>query len=430
MPEDKKILCAECGDNEANEHFSIYDDTIVYLCYACADGLRLGRNKKVRQCSVCGVITIADKNGHDISEYTTHPRNNWLCTKCLEAAKRKCHNCKKEFILVNHPTNKSGKQIRTPDRTITICMDCADKKHFVCPGCDKEHTYSDIGGSLSEFDGALACRNCTSRNDIKSKIKLNYQTRLDPVTLKVKRGGTLTGEHHRSLKSGVFGIEMEVEGSNGEKIKELHNKFNRLIPVENIGGETRLFITKRDGSLADDGVEIVTQPLTYSMWRNKTMVDMIQFIDDNFIISERCGIHISINTSHMLFPRKLNLQRSAVVIGPYSSAVCNRNPNHYCDIGLNKRANSQGVLCSEHHGYLVFYNNGRTEFRGFAATKKHEVLMKYINFVRMIIDFSEIKGEINYDSYKTWLTNHSAYNQMFGNCYPSAIIDREMTYEF
>jgi len=310
-------ICEACGciDEELVE-VEVNGETRE-VCEACAQ--RLG----YRQCDDCGEWVLESEEG-----YTTAD-GDFICESCYENDYVVCEDCG-EIIRQDDAYFVHRQSSLHPWRTIegyvcgdcfddyTRCDDCgeyfpdsfihSDYYHNICDNCfdDNWTVCEDCGAILrrddayySERRDADLCESCYSDcddnrdfHDYSYKPEPEFQFRTGELEkLKTLRNRYVSDyEAQESIRT--FGVELEVDKGNDHD--ELTSELVEL-------GQP--IYMKHDGSLGDEGVEIVTHPcsLEYHMyelrWAEISRVCKANGYKSHDAVT--CGLHIHVGRASL-----------------------------------------------------------------------------------------------------------------------------------
>ncbi len=207
-------------------------------------------------CEYCN--TPLDEDNHHYFDGTS------MCRECHDERVTTCEHC--------------GQEVWTDDNSgcsrLFLCQDCYDNHYNSCESCGRTIHYDDCH-YLEDDDSDAYCRECYEERH-ESYIE-SYNYRPDP---------DFYGQGDRYL-----GVELEIDNGNhrDNTAKELHqlaNKNNELIYI------------KHDGSL-DNGMEIVTHPMTLSYHKNEMpwadVVEICRKAGFRSHMASTCGLHVHVS---------------------------------------------------------------------------------------------------------------------------------------
>lgn len=210
--------------------------------------------EKVYHCSRCGVeIRSEDVTVFDGEE---------LCPSCLE----------RETVLCEHCGDRIWRDDNAGNSYITLCQDCYDNHYTNCErcGCIILEDYANY------VDDDPYCDDCYDRLKGDHPIH-DYSYKPDPI---------FYGSGKR-----FFGVELEIDEGGKD-----NDNAEALLDIANLYDE-KIYI-KCDGSL-DDGMEIVTHPMTLDYHKNQMPWQDIMY--EAIVLgykshkSGTCGLHVHVN---------------------------------------------------------------------------------------------------------------------------------------
>lgn len=205
----------------------------------------------------------------------------WQDDSCYIDDKIYCQECYDEYYTTCAGCDDTIR--REDDNTYRMdgeyyCEDCYHDRYSTCDGCQCVFHNDDI--QYVESEDEYRCSDCR-RQRISRNIH-DYGFMPDAVFQKEKWEDDL-----------YLGIELEVLH------KEYGNAADDLLAyLEELKVENRFYF-KNDGSLDDEGFEIVTHPETLkSIHRNLKLIKIFEWLNKNDFDSEKsglCGLHVHIN---------------------------------------------------------------------------------------------------------------------------------------
>jgi len=221
------------------------------------------------------------------------------------------------------------------------------------------------------------------------------------------------GKQNEEYKTRYYGLEMEFNNCNPQKVYELGEK-NKLYT-------DKWIYNKRDGSISY-GVEVVTSPLDRKSINvlMKKMQPIFDYVDSKQY-HEGAGLHIHVTKKSISIQDRYKL----CILLNSSKGQIEKNFMYF----LSGRATTplsaeQSVydgyfklgesdrLCplSCGHGVALNTSNSATyEFRIFKSSNKPEVLLSYVELVDTMIDFVHVNGikDITISNYINYLKLNS-----------------------
>lgn len=414
---EEQIFCDDCGSRiypiEMKNSIKITNDwrkTDEYVCQDCKDNYE--------QCSCCGEWVWQDDLIYceDDGEY--------YCDSCANENLYYCEKCEQ------YHSYDDRVEVYTRYGSQYWCQDCADNFASRCADCGSY--FDDDYYTLYEGDdGDYYCEDCIDyhRNeyeeengdrriwdyhDHKSESNIFYGE-AKKCWQKYLGGGRRTD----NIKHCV-GFELEVDYGN--------DKTNCIDDIEDILGDDRVYY-ESDGSLSEDGFEIISQPHTFEeFWRIKDKwAEMLQAIKDNGFSShdaKHCGLHIHISREAFganKYKQSLAVGKIINFLESYKNdikRISRRNDMGYCgwfdfECGtkINKITREIYRKAGRYYGdryHTVNTSNGNTiEFRFFRGTLNEKSFFASFDFIFNLVKNSKnIKWSECHDVNK-WLEGMS-----------------------
>lgn len=310
-------------------------------------------------CSHCGALIATD----DYDEVN----GEIICTDCTEHHTTTCDCCGSRIWL----SDEYG------DEYTTLCSHCYHNHYTRCSCCNALIHEDDA----YHLDGYAYCRDCYDEERDKCSNIHDYSYKPEPIFL---------GDNDR-----YFGVELEIDGAGkdddyAEEILEIANNDNEHIYI------------KSDGSL-DDGMEIVTHPMTLDFHKSYCWADVMRkaislgYRSHN---TSTCGLHIHVNRSCLGETRE---EQDEVISRILFFVEKNWNEllkfSRRSEYSINRWAARYGfektgkeILDKAKKG-----NNGRyaavnlcnyatIEFRLFRGTLKYNTFIATLELVNLIVD--------------------------------------------
>lgn len=312
-------------------------------------------------CSHCGVLI----ENEDFDTVNGEP----ICQDCADRYTVICDRCGATIWL----EDSYG------DEYTTLCRNCYENHYTRCSCCDALLHEDDA----YHLDGYDYCSECYHDEVDKSRSIHDYGYKPEPI---------FYGESDR-----YFGVELEIDGAGKDS-----DNADSLLEIANDSNE-RIYI-KSDGSL-DDGMEIVTHPMTLDYHRsfcwNEIMEKAISMGYRSHQTST-CGLHIHINRDSLGDDREEQeevISRILYFIEHHWNEMLKFSRRS--EYSMNRWAARYGfektgreILDKAKKG-----NNGRyaavnlmnyatIEFRLFRGTLKHNTLIAAIELVNEICDLA------------------------------------------
>lgn len=286
-------------------------------------------------------------------------------------------------------------------------------------GCDRVE-YLDFSKYTGFNDCSIkfrtVCRNCN--NLIKNKsmchnccsLYLNAEDNIDPVTHHCYKCLKQKNINYYSYKPDVvrftnssnrdfcIGVELELNGA--VNYKDLFQKSNNVLALfktslKNDSNINQFVYLKRDGSIGNYGFEMVSQPATIQIHKNKipwnTFFKKYQLSKRN-----RCGLHFHVDRSYLKDNAIRMLDFFVNNNVEYISAIAGRKPNHYCYSVTVK--NRLGVSSSRYE--MINFGLEKTiQFRFFKSPKTYSSFMQRLEFTDAICKFFNSKSDYSLKKY-------------------------------
>lgn len=318
------------------------------------------KKKNGLYCSHCGALI---EEGEDYEEVN----GEVVCTECYENQTVTCDRCG-EVIWI---------EASYGDEYTTLCRRCFEN-HFVrCSCCDALLHEDDA----YHIDGYAYCSDCYHDELDKNRSIHDYGYKPDPVFF---------GDSHR-----YFGVELEIDGAgkdsdNADEILSVGNRNDEFIYI------------KSDGSL-DDGMELVTHPMSLDYHKNYCWEGIMKKAISLGYRSHQtstCGLHIHVNRD--CFGKSRDEQDEVI------SRILFFVETHWAELlkfsrrseySMNRWAARYGyeksgreILdkakkgCQGRYAAINLMNFSTIEFRLFRGTLKHNTLIAAIELVNAICD--------------------------------------------
>ena len=214
-------------------------------------------------CARCRVA-INGENFHDFN-------GEIYCENCYNNETAECAHCGERILCEDNAGTDN----------FVLCRSCYTDHYTICHGCghiiyqDDAHYHNGYNEDSAYCDDCF-CDDNDEGEDDKKPIH-NYSYKPDPI---------FYGNGTR-----FFGVELEIDYGG-----ETSNNANELLKIGNSGCE-KIYI-KRDGSL-DEGMEIVTHPMTLDFHKNKMpwLEIMKKALEKHYLShkTDTCGLHIHVN---------------------------------------------------------------------------------------------------------------------------------------
>ena len=265
MELEEKLICSDCEMTvDEDRVYQGLDDEI--LCEQCF-------YDKYFYCERCGRVEYQDEETSIYTDCRNQHSEMW-CRDCRDSRAFYCSSCGDWYSdeeVTSYETHNSD----------VVCEYCREDHYTRCYNCDE--LYHDDDVYYDEDGDEHYCSECWH----------NHQRR---------NLGLITGYHDRppieyyygkdeqpTMPFKGFGIELEVDDGNisrGEMSQELHD----------IVGDHIYY--NRDGSLGENGFEIITMPHTEKALYEIEWEDVLRHLVGNGFTShnnKKCGLHMHIS---------------------------------------------------------------------------------------------------------------------------------------
>lgn len=325
--------------------------------------LTMEENKdNVLYCSHCGAIIDEDEDYETVD-------GDIVCTDCIENHTTTCDRC--------------GRIIWTSDSYgddyTTLCSCCYHNHYTRCSCCDTLLHEDDA----YHLDGYDYCSDCYHDEVDKCRSIHDYGYKPEPI---------FYGDSQR-----FFGVELEIDGAGKDS-----DNADEILAVAN-NDEEHIYI-KGDGSL-DDGLEIVTHPMSLEYHKNYCWNDILNKAVSLGYLSHQtstCGLHIHVNRSCL---GEGSVQQDIVIARILYFIEHHWNEllrfSRRSEYSINRWAarygyekNGMDILEKAKKGNLGRYaavnlmNYATIEFRLFKGTLKYNTLIAALELVDAICDLA------------------------------------------
>lgn len=290
-----------------------------------------------------------------------------------------------------------------------FCEDCINKHVFFCNSCntyyyeehfdrinldDEKNMCKSICGICFEND-YFRCTHCCKIQKISSECDLNSYVCEKCINnySSLKKDNNFLINHSRFIPQLKFykydqeetelfiGVELELAGKHENYInflKEIHNN-------------TKFVYCKRDGSLPNYGVEIVSHPATINFHNNSSewikIFDLINKYEINN--TNNCGLHFHFSKKYFSDDNIKFLDYFINNNEKIMKEIGGRSLKNYCSI-RKKLFDQWGTrFCSNHCDAINITNKNTIEIRFCASTYEYDIFRQRMNDVFNIIMFSK-----------------------------------------
>lgn len=378
--ENEKV-CENCG--AAEDIVETEDGN--FLCINCAKELDCSF------CEECEQWKNADRF-HGLHRRNPRQFETYLCEDCLEENDDyiKCYECGEWF-----DTNYSA-MVDTSYGT-TICVGCYEENYVTCEKCGEVITVGD-----AEWDDDTNAYYCTSCYEKRQNIK-NYSYKPQPIFTSLENGEVKKRYIDAADETLMFGIELEIDtGYAPEDCADL------------LVSKSDDIYLKHDGSLSEDGIEIVTHPcsLEYHMkklgWENISNAALSYSYESHN--AGDCGLHVHVGRRQLAlsnWKREYTVAKIVMLIDRHKleikrfsrrkesqirdwAALPNLGFEEMENLTEDKAIEIAGSENGNHSRYQALnLNNSETiEFRIFNGTLKVSTIYATLQFVSNMCEYA------------------------------------------
>lgn len=345
--------CRHCGD-----YFDPAESGIEGVCPTC----------EAERYSVCPECRQTRAN----RDFITLEGGHTICRTCASTIACRCDECGRWHLIdeVGHITDRHGNR---------ICERCQEGWSR-CERCGEWHPDDE----MREFGGRRVCFRCAA--DEAHEGVQSYYFKPQPVFHRAD------GEPADGL---LLGVELEMDHGDGDAAAA------RII--QEFGSDWLYF--KRDGSL-DDGVELVTHPISPAVMMSDEVRDMWSRISEIALEeglrshdTRTCGLHVHVNRDYFGKPGKrqemAELKLSTIADRFFEPlTIFSRRRSEQLrqwakrpmlpetEDGWQQRAKCcRSLSCSDRYRAVNVTNEATIEFRLFRGTLKVPTLLATFQFV-------------------------------------------------
>lgn len=395
------MICYECGKMIGEGQFTIIDNKVY--CNDCTI-----------ECVDCGEIIPKD--------VATKTNNGYVCEDCLENYCY-CNNCEKYYHCYD-TTYIDGNIYcdNCRDDLFTVCNDCnewvnlddalwvEDGEYYICESCYENYVTCDSCGDIIRYEDAYYSNDCyyceTCYDDKLPKVIYNYHSFDNYRLLK------LPDEEESKIQT--YGFELEVSGD-----RDYAEDFLRFFDDEEV-------ILMNDGSIVDDGFEIITMPMSeryiYEVFMPKFSKGLKFLRENDFAGHNHGGLHIHVGyinpktlaelASILYYGNEIDkntwhriTQRSSSAMSRWSSL-----DNH---INSYEEIKNEGYSTISNTRYTAINYDYRTstyEFRIFNSNIREERFLKNFECVKALLDYaSKSRKKCNTDGFIKYVNKNPLF---------------------
>lgn len=252
--DDNYNVCCDCGELVPKDELAETTDG-DYVCGSCRN------NGDWFYCEDCE-RWFKDGNGREVD-------GRYVCDSCIDHGDyHQCEDCGD----YHHEDNMHD--VGGPHSYRWVCEDCYDNYHY----CDRCGSW--VGDDDYNFDREMCCT-CAEEDDDENGVHEYHWG----------HGGWIGGpffcnDEPRILMPLTYGVEIEMAGGDFD--------------IDAMGDGDEMYHFEHDGSLDDDGVELITQPcsLAYHQnefgWENILQKSTRRGFRSHDCTSCSCGFHVHI----------------------------------------------------------------------------------------------------------------------------------------
>jgi len=325
--------CEECGREAELTHL----EGVGYVCSEC--------ESEFSQCDDCHLY--ADRDG-----MTILANGERICHSCIDlGGYGRCDNCGEYAAEDDMTILANGQQ---------VCESCINSDdYYECRECGEIHHYSD----MSTDDICDACW-----EEMRHRIRDHHE-----------------GPDPNPLDDGepLIGVELEIDG--GERADVVDQLMD-------LSDSEALFWMEEDGSLSDEGIEIISHPASAHYHTHKyPWADICHIVSKAGYYSHNtsdCGLHIHLER------RRLSIrQQLAIGVHIYNhlqqwQQFCRRKVNGYCKSKPPEKHLEELRACpsyppiqDDRYEVLNYQNADTIEFRLPRGTLKPETIKATIQAI-------------------------------------------------
>lgn len=242
-----------------------------------------------------------------------------------------------------------------------LCESCYDEIVYTCNDCGSEGTDDDM---VCDEWGDRRCEGCCDRS--RSGVS-DYGDR---------SADTMRSETSDKLK---YGIELEVEAHGGQT--DGADWIRQYL-------DTDYCVLKEDGSLSDDGIEIVTRPDSVEVHARK-WAEFFSNRPERSLASwttGRCGMHVHVSKAAL---SQLQLGKMLVFVNePTNQSLVSKIAGRTSDRWARTSKKKISDVRYDDERYVALNITPKTaEFRIFKGTLNKRGFMKNLEFCQALVDF-------------------------------------------
>ena len=370
--EREEVECSQCGCVIDAEDAILYDgdpycEDCMVTCEYCGEQIPTDQS------------VTANLNSRHVPERTA-------CEYCADEHFRRCDRCD-EWI--------TGNAIWAEDNDRAVCEDCADY-YSVCAECGE--VLSNDDAYYCDRDGEYYCESCYGSHSRSGNISDYGHDQFR----KSYYAGEFKEMPDECDVSRYFGVELEVD--RGRSRDELADDL-----FDEIDDADELFKCKTDGSLGDEGLEIVTYPCSLRfMMEQYPFEDIAQIAIRHRYTSHdagTCGLHIHVSRAGLgetEMEKDLTVAKLMILFDRFWDKLVRfsrrnieqmnwcKKPDVYTDAdeeGTDDEIVGKTKQWRDRYHAINLTNSQTIEFRLFRGTLKVSTIKASIQLVNHLIDF-------------------------------------------
>ena len=334
-----EICEQEIEEKYMNEHNgSVYCDD----CY----------NENYTTCEKCGeTIEIESAQYYD---------GEYYCADCFDKNFMYCDDCEEYYPLDDMYYTAYG---------YYICQSCYNESYMTCDDCGEIYSYDDMNNS----DYSNLCDNCYKEQMYQMGIN-DYCYSPDIVFYENDdEAQCRTNNLH-------IGIELEIQGNGRyEFCTNLTSEYDEAT-----------FYLKEDGSLDSNGVEIVSQPMSYNYicqngdWKN--VFDLMNTNDMNN--TSGCGLHFHLDKMYLTEDNIKVIDFIVNMFSEYFEKIGGRKFGQYC-YKEDKHFANWGRSCGSRYVAVNLENVDTVELRFCKSTDDYDTFINRLTAIYNIVKFAK-----------------------------------------
>jgi hypothetical protein len=344
-PHGNQPVCNDCIDKycQCNNCSNWFKDNDTPYCDECLPEFSL--------CGNCDTWHLFEELNHIECE------RKYVCDSCLKMNYFVCADCGE--IYPDHESTETA-------HNNMICNSCYSSSYFCCEECDAIYHVDDYGG-----DGY--CNSCYRENPQLHE----YSYKPTPI--------------FHGLHNPYYGIELETDLYN-----DVCSAAENLTGIDYTESD---FYLKEDGSLSDDGIEIVFHPRNFKSWQEFDFQKILTTVKDyggKSFLAYSCGLHIHRSNRDLSTVTKIKL---ILFFGFCSEQIIKLSQRHSPDFAkfnlfkdmpskdICYKSMKKGDHAKERFQAINFENRDTIEFRVFKGTLKLSTIMAYLAFSHYVVEF-------------------------------------------